>query len=362
MRAAVLYAFGRELAIEDLDLDPPKAGEVQIRMAASGVCRSDWHAVRGIHHHEVPIVLGHEGSAIVEAVGRGVEGLTPGDHVVCSWLPYCGACRRCAAGHPARCERLGPFDAGFLGDGTTRFHKGDLRIHHNVPSSFAERSVVPANTVFPVDPRIPLEQVALLGCAVMTGVGAVINTARVRPGDAVVVIGCGGVGLSAVQGARIAGAGRVVAVDVVPSKLELARELGATHAIVPDEDVETRILDATGGGADAAIEALGRPETIELATHVTAPGGKAVLVGMAPPQARASVDALTMVLEERSVMGSWYGSVVPPRDFPLLAGLVLRGELRLEPMIGRTVPLERINHALALFEGGEERRTVIVHR
>jgi S-(hydroxymethyl)glutathione dehydrogenase/alcohol dehydrogenase len=207
MRAAVLWGFG-DLRIERLELDPPRPGEVTLRMAASGVCRSDHHSVLGVHPHAMPIVLGHEGSAVVEAVGEGVANVRPGDHVVCSWLPACGDCRRCSAGRPVLCERLGAFDAGFLADGTTRFRTVDgTRIHHNVPSSFAERSVVPANTIFAVDPALPLEQVALLGCAVMTGVGAVMNTARVRPGDSVVVIGCGGVGLSAIQGARIAGAG-----------------------------------------------------------------------------------------------------------------------------------------------------------
>lgn len=361
MRAAVLYGFGEPLVVEDLELDPPKAGEVLVRMAASGVCRSDWHAMRGVHWHATPIVLGHEGSAVVEAVGPGVEGLEAGDHVVLSWLPYCGTCRRCASGHPARCERLGVFDAGFLADGTTRFSKGDLRIKHNVPSSFAERSVVPANTAVKVDPSIPLEEVALLGCAVMTGVGAVLNTARVEPGASVVVIGCGGVGQSVIQGARVAGASPIVAVDVVASKLQLAAELGATHIVSSREDVEDRVRAALDGGADFAFEALGRSETIELAMRVTGPGGTAVLVGMAPPEARVPLDALTMVYEERGVIGSWYGSSVPVRDFPLLSDLVRRGELRLEPMIGRRIALEDINEAFALFERGEEGRTVIVY-
>ncbi len=361
MRAAVLYACGEPLVVEELALDPRKAGEVLIRMAASGVCRSDWHAVRGVHSHATPIVLGHEGSAIVEEVGEGVESLAPGDHVALSWLPYCGTCPRCAAGHPARCERLEVFDQGYLADGTTRFSNGDLRIKHNVPSSFAERSVVPATTAVKVDASIPLEQVALLGCAVMTGVGAVLNTARVRAGETVVVIGCGGVGQSVIQGARIAGASSVVAVDVVPSKLELAKTLGATEAVLGGDGAEERVRDAVGGGADYAFEALGRAGTIELATRVTAPGGTAVLVGMAPPDVRVPLDALTMVRQERTVTGSWYGSTVPPRDFPLLARLVASGDLRLEPMIGRTMPLERINEALALFDRGEELRTVIVH-
>jgi Zn-dependent alcohol dehydrogenase len=253
----------------------------------------------------LPIVLGHEGSAVVEEVGEGVEGLLPGDHVVCSWLPYCGSCRRCAAGRPALCEGLGAFDAGFLADGTTRFHAGELRIHHNVPSSFAERSVIPANTAIRVDPSLPLEQVALLGCAVMTGVGAVRNTAGVRTGDSVVVVGCGGVGLSAIQGARIAGASPIVAVDVVPDKLELASELGASDVVLGGDGVEPRVRDAVGGGADHAFECLGRLETIELATRVVAPGGATVLVGMAAPGVQVALPALEITTKERTLTGSW---------------------------------------------------------
>ena len=353
MRAAVLWDVD-DLRIEELELDPPKAGEVAIRMAASGVCRSDYHAVHGVHLHAMPIVLGHEGSAVVEEVGEGVTELRPGDHVVCSWLPYCGSCRRCTSGRPAVCERLGVFDVGFLADGTTRFSTGDTRIHHNVPSSFAERSVVPANTVFPVDPALPLEQVALLGCAVMTGVGAVLNTAAVRPGDSVVVIGCGGVGLSAIQGARIAGAAPIVAVDVVGSKLQLAKELGATDTVLSGRDEEP-------AGFDHAFECLGRAETIEQAMRSVAPGGTVVLVGMARPEARVPLHALRTTVEEITVAGSWYGSVVPPRDFPLLAHLLRFGELRLEPLIARTIALDGIHEALARFEAGEETRSVIVY-
>jgi S-(hydroxymethyl)glutathione dehydrogenase/alcohol dehydrogenase len=354
MRAAVLWAFD-DLRIEELELDPPRAGEVTLTMAASGVCRSDHHSVSGVHPHTMPIVIGHEGSAVVEAVGDGVVNVVPGDHVVCSWLPYCGMCRRCAAGRPALCERQEAFDAGFLSDGTTRFHTADgTRISHNVPSSFAERSVVPANTVFPVDPALPLEQVALLGCAVMTGVGAVLNTAGVQPGDSAVVIGCGGVGLSAIQGARIAGAGTIVAVDVQPAKLELAKELGATDTVLSGRD-------EIPGGFHVAIECLGRPETIEQATRAIAPGGKAVLVGMAHPEARPGIDALSMTVQEKTVTGSWYGSVVPPRDFPMLAALLRRGELRLELLIARTIALEGIHEALARFGTGEETRSVIVY-
>jgi S-(hydroxymethyl)glutathione dehydrogenase/alcohol dehydrogenase len=360
-RAAVLFEYGKPLEIEELDLDPPNAGEVLIRMAASGICRSDWHEVQGIHPFDLPVVLGHEGSAIIEELGEGVEGLEPGDHVVCSWLPSCGECRRCRAGRPALCERLGVFDAGFLADGTTRFHRGDARVHHNVPSSFAELSVVPASTAIKVDPALPLEQVALLGCAVMTGVGAVRNTAGVLPGDSVVVIGCGAVGLSVIQGARIAGASPIVAVDVVPAKLELARSLGAGEFVLSGDDVEDRVRAATGGGPDYAFECLGRPQTIELATRVIAPGGTAVLIGMAAPDAHVHLRALDVTAHEKTVTGSWYGSVVPSRDFPMLADLLGRGELDLTPMIARTIRLDEINDALARFETGEETRSVIVY-
>ncbi len=353
MRAAVLWDVD-DLRLEELELDPPKAGEVRIRMAASGVCRSDYHAVHGVHRHAMPIVLGHEGSAIVEELGAGVTRLAPGDHVVCSWLPNCGSCRRCSAGRPVVCERLAMFDDGYLADGTTRFSTGGTRIHHNVPSSFAERSVVPATTLFPVDPALPLEQVALLGCAVMTGVGAVLNTAGVRPGDSVLVIGCGAVGLSAIQGARIAGASSIVAADVVEAKLELAEDLGATDTVLSGRD-------EMPGGFDHAIECVGRAETIEQALRAVAPGGTTVLVGMARPEVRAELDALTVTTQERAILGSWYGSVVPARDFPLLAHLLRFGELRLEPLIARTIALEQLPEALSRFERGEETRSVIVY-
>jgi S-(hydroxymethyl)glutathione dehydrogenase/alcohol dehydrogenase len=251
------------------------------------------------------------------------------------------------------------FDAGFLSDGTTPFHLQEAPIHINVPSSFAERSVVPASTAFKVDPVLPLEQVALLGCAVMTGVGAVRNTAGVRANESVVVIGCGAVGLSAIQGARIAGAAPIVAVDVVPHKLALATSLGAHETIRSGDDVAARVLAATGSGADYAFECLGRPATIELATEVLAPGGTAVLVGMAAPDADVHVPALEITTKEKTVRGSWYGSVVPDRDFPVLAGLLANGELDLSPLIARTISLDEINDALARFESGEETRSVI---
>jgi Zn-dependent alcohol dehydrogenase len=221
--------------------------------------------------------------------------------------------------------------------------------------------VIPASTAIRVDPALPLEQVALLGCAVMTGVGAVRNTAGVRAGESVVVIGCGGVGLSVIQGARIAGASPIVAVDVVPAKLELAAALGATDAVAGGDDVLDRIHTATAGGSDYAFECLGRPATIELAIRAIAPGGTAVLIGMASPDADVHLPALSVTTQERTVTGSWYGSAVPSRDLPMLADLLGRGELDLTSMVARTIALDEINDAMARFESGEEARSVIVY-
>lgn len=359
MRAAVLYGYDEPLVIEEVELDPPRQGEILVRMAASGICHSDLHALQGIHPPPLPIILGHEGAGIVEEVGPGVTHVQPGDHVILTWLPYCGRCRFCAQGAPNRCENVAWYDAT-MEDGTCRFHIGERRIHHYNTSSFAERSVVPAQTAIPVDPSLPLTELALMGCAVMTGVGAALNTAGIRPGQTAAVVGCGGVGLNVVQGCRIAGASRIIAVDVVPEKLELARELGATDAVDASASNATEAVRYLTGGVDFAFEAIGRPETIELALSLTGRGGHAILVGMAPPQARIPLDALTLTLEERAVRGCWYGSCVPLRDFPLLVGLYRSGELRLETMI-RPCRLEDVNDAFDRMRAGHGARSLIVY-
>ncbi len=362
MRAAVLYEHDTPLRVEEVEVDPPKGGEVLVRMAASGVCHSDLHMLKGIHPAPLPAILGHEGAGVVEEAGPGVTNVKPGDHVILSWLPYCGHCRMCASGRPNVCVNVAWSESGTMADGTVRFHRGGERIHHYIAtSSFAELSVVPAQCAIPVDPALPLTELSLMGCAVATGVGAVLNTARVRPGETVAVVGCGGVGLNCVQGAAIANAGTIIAIDTEPGKLNLARELGATHAVDASEgSVAGAVEDLTAGGVDHAFEAIGNPATIELAIGLVGRGGQAVLIGMAPPDARVSFDALNATFEEISIRGCWYGSVRPPVDFPLLVDLYQSGKLRLDTMI-RTCSLEEVNDAFRALEAGEVARSVIVH-
>jgi S-(hydroxymethyl)glutathione dehydrogenase / alcohol dehydrogenase len=362
MKAAVLYEFNSPLRIEAIETDPPRRGEVLVRFAASGVCHSDWHTIQGIHPLPLPVILGHEGAGVVEQVGEGVDRVTPGDHVVLSWLPYCGQCRFCTSGRPNLCDDLAWSDAGTMRDGGIRFHRNGQRIHHNTASSFAERAVVPEQTLIPVDPSLSLIELALLGCAVMTGVGAVLNTARVRPGDTTAVIGCGGVGLNVVQGAAIAGAKTIVAIDVLDAKLDLARSLGATDTINVSHHAAAEALEQiVPGGVDYCFEALGQPQTIETAIGLVGKGGTAVLVGMAPPDARIPIDALAMTYQERAIKGCWYGSCRPPVDFPMLIDLYRRGKLRLDPLVSHTCGLDEINDAFERMERGEVARTVIVY-
>jgi S-(hydroxymethyl)glutathione dehydrogenase/alcohol dehydrogenase len=360
MRASVLFEQGQPLRVEEVELEAPRVGEVLVRMAASGVCRSDLHTVNGTLQWALPVVLGHEGTGVVEEVGPGVTHVAPGDQVVLSWLPYCGRCRFCAQGRPNLCEDQDWSNAGTMIDGTTRLSRNGVTIYHYNTSSFAERAVVPAQTAIPVDPSLPAAELALLGCAVMTGVGAVLNTAKVRPGETVAVVGCGGVGLNVVQGAAIANAGAIVAIDVVPGKLELARSLGATHAVDGSAgEVIASVHGILGRGADHVFEAIGRTETIELAIQLVGRGGQAILVGLAPPEAAVRFDALTTTFEERSIRGSWYGGCRPLVDFPFLFDLYRDGKLRLDPLVS-PCSLAEINEAFAAMETGEVARKVIV--
>ena len=358
MRAAVLWATGAPLVVEDVELAPPRAGEVLVRLAASGVCHSDLHTVQGVHPWPLPAVLGHEGAGVVEEVGEDVDGIAPGDHVALSWIPFCGACRFCLRGRPNLCVGAPWSEQGVMADGTTRLSVGGRPVHHYTSTTFAECTVVPAASVFQVPRELPLVELSLLGCAAMTGLGAVLNTAGVRPGESVAVVGCGGVGLFALQAARIAGAATILAVDRVSSKLSLGLELGATHAAEP-ADAAAAAAELTGDGFDHVIEAVGRSESIGLALELTGRGGQTVLVGMAAPEARVTVEPLALTVEERAVRGSWYGSVVPSRDVPRTLELLRSGDLRFDALVTRCT-LEDVNAALEAMERGDGARSVIV--
>lgn len=367
VRAAVLTGLDEALVLhDDVEVEDPRQGEIRVRVAACGVCRSDLSMQDGTLPVPMPVVLGHEASAVVEAVGPGVDAFAPGDHVVASWIPQCGECFFCRRGQPELCQASDTvLLAGGLLDGTPRLRlDGGPLFQMCGTGMFSEVTVIPACAAVRIPEDLPLDVAALLGCAVLTGVGAVLNTADVRPGDSVAVVGCGGVGLNVIQGARIAGAEPIVAIDVNPAKLALARSLGAT-ATVDASTVEpvNAVRDLTGQrGADVAFEALGQGRTIEQVLDMTRRGGQAVLVGIPRMDVILSVPAmLGFVLSERTVKGCWYGSSDIRRDVPRLVELYRDGRLRLDELISRRIELAQVNEALSALRSGELARSVIVY-
>ncbi len=364
MKAAVLRQTGAPLQIEQLVLDPPRAGEVRVRIEAAGVCHSDYHYMKGDLAHPLPVVLGHEGAGIVEEVGAGVTSVAPGDHVVLLWRTSCGRCEFCNRGKPALCSLgAGIRASGMLMDGTSRLHasSGEEMHHFLGVSCFAEEAVCPEAAVLKIPHDVPLPIAALAGCSVMTGVGAVINTARVEPGSSVLVIGAGGVGLSVVMGAVLAGAGQIIAADLAEPKLELARSFGATHVVnAASEDVVKTVRGLTGEGVDYSFEVIGNVETMAQAVRALRRAGVATLVGIAQVGATFSVNALDLVLQEKSIRGSIYGSTRPAADFPRLFELYKSGRLPLDRLLTRRYPLEEINEAYQAMLGGEVARSVVI--
>jgi S-(hydroxymethyl)glutathione dehydrogenase/alcohol dehydrogenase len=361
MRAAVLYEVGRPLQIEEVELAGPGPHEVLVRIVASGVCHSDLHVVEGVLPHPMPVVLGHEAAGIVEEVGPGVTSLRPGDHVVISVVPVCGRCRFCLRGRTNLCTgiRTAP---GVMADGTRRLRRGDVEINHfSLISSFAEYVVAHEGAAIKVREDAPLEKVCLVGCGVLTGVGAALNRARVEPGSSCVVVGCGGVGLSVIQGCVLAGATTIVAIDIVASKLEAARRLGATHTVdASREDAVAIVREVTQGGADYAFEVVGKQESAELALSCLARGGTLVLVGVGPREARLSIPITLTVLNERAVLGCDYGSARQWRDIPLLVDLYMAGRLRLDELVSGVYALDDVNQALDDLKTGKAIRPVLV--
>ncbi|MFF2086142.1 zinc-binding dehydrogenase [Nocardia sp. NPDC058176] len=364
IRAVVLDEDGK-IALESVDLAPPGSGEVQVRIVAAGVCHSDLHVTTGAWQVPRPLVLGHEGSGIVTAIGEGVDELEIGDHVVLSWVPGCGHCRTCRAGRPAQCSLVASTVApgGVLYDGTTRLSNAQGHIHHYLGvSSFAEEVVVPVSGAIKVRHDAPLEDMAIIGCAIATGVGAVRNTAAVRPESTVAVIGCGGVGLACIQGARLAGAARIVAVDVVADKLELAITLGATDTVdataVPDVVAALRSVEPDG--YDYIFDAIGKIRTTEQAIAGLGLGGAAVIVGLPAQGEHATFDPLALAEADQRILGCNYGSSIPHRDIPELVDEVMAGRLDLASMISARRPLSEAADALADLAAGQALRQLLL--
>jgi S-(hydroxymethyl)glutathione dehydrogenase/alcohol dehydrogenase len=361
MRAAVLHEPGAPVTVEEVELEAPHEDEVLVRVAAAGVCRSDLHFAEGeLGDGRWPMVLGHEGAGVVEEVGARVTHVAPGDRVAFCFVPSCGTCRPCHAGRPNLCERAARAALrGTLLDGTSRLRFDGATLQHCLLTScFAERAVVAGAGAIPLPESVPLWQAALLGCGVITGVGAVRNTARVRIGESVCVVGCGGVGLQVIAGARLAGATPIVAVDRDPAKLELALRRGATHAVDAAEGGRA-IRRLTGGGVDHAFEVVGIPETIRLAWDTLRPGGTAVVVGLAPKGVDVSLPAIEF-LSEKSILGCYYGSANVAVELPELVQLVLDGRLELGDVVSHFTDLDGVEAALQRLRAGEGARTIVV--
>ncbi|HEX2047814.1 MAG TPA: Zn-dependent alcohol dehydrogenase [Acidimicrobiales bacterium] len=366
-RAAVLHGVGQPFTIrDDVEVGRPQAGELRVRVAACGVCRSDLSMQDGTMPVPMPVVLGHEAAAVVEEVGEGVSALAPGDHVVVSWVPQCGECFFCRRGQPQLCQASDAvLLAGGLLDGSPRLRLDDAPLFQMCGTgAFSEETVISACSAVRIPTDIPLDVAALLGCAVLTGVGAALNTATIGPEDTVAVIGCGGVGLNVVQGARIAGAAEVVAVDVHPAKLATAEAFGATATVdAGTADPADAVRDLTGQrGADVVFEVLGQAPTIDQAVAMTRRGGQTILVGIPRLDVVLELPAmLALVIAERTIKGCWYGSSDIRRDIPRLVGFYREGRLKLDELVSQRIGLDDVNQAMAAMKAGALTRSVIVY-
>ena len=357
MKAAVLREVNRPLEVEDVDIADPGPREVVVRTGASGVCHSDLHFVEGLYATRFPVVLGHEAAGTVEAVGELVDYVKPGDRVICCLSVFCGHCERCTEGRTVLCSRAGLTRGP---DETPRLISGDEAVTQFANlGSFAELMLVHENSLVKIDRDIPFEQLALIGCGATTGLGAALNTAAVRPGSTVAVIGCGGVGLNAIQGAALAGALRVIAIDAVETKLTLAREFGATDVIdASSGDVAARVRDLTGGGVDYSFEAIGKKETAEQAFEMLRNGGTATIIGMIPQGTKIELDGPSFLREKR-IQGSSMGSNHFRTDMPRYVEFYLQGRLKLDELVTQRLQLDQVNKAFADMKEGSVARSVI---
>ena len=363
MGAARPYADSAPLAIEELDLEGPGEDEVLVEVAAAGLCHSDLSVIDGARPRPTPMAIGHEAAGVVSEVGKGVDDLKPGDHVVMIFVPACGHCIPCAEGRPALCEPGAKANAeGALLSGARRLSKGGQPVNHHMGvAAFSERTVVSRRSLVKIDPALPLEEAALFGCAVMTGVGAVVNTGRVQAGQSVAVIGLGGVGFNSLLAALMVGAERVVAIDLLDSKLDLARQLGATDAFnAGSEDCAEQVKEATGGGVDFAFEMAGSVPALDLAYRITKRGGSTITAGLAHPEKKLELQAVSLVAEERTLKGSYIGSCVPQRDIPRYIGLFNRGRLPVDRLMSERLSFDQLNAGFdRLAEGNTVRQLLI---
>jgi S-(hydroxymethyl)glutathione dehydrogenase/alcohol dehydrogenase len=358
MRAAVLHEVGKPLVVEDVQLDDPGPREVLVRTVAAGVCHSDYHYMNGSWAGDLPVALGHEASGIVEKVGRDVTYLAPGDHVISCLSVFCGNCRNCLAGKPYTCDDTDSLERQAGENPRLSLNGRAVRQGFGL-AAFAEQMLLHENALVKIRSDMPLDRAALIGCAVTTGVGAVIHTSAVEPGSTVAVIGCGGVGLSAIAGAALAGASRIIAIDIHDHKLELAKQFGATEGVnASGADPVEAVLEMTGGGIDYSFEALGLKKTCEQAFAMIRPSGTACVIGMVPQGEMLEIDAAALI-GDRRLIGSDMGSNAFRIDIPNFVDFYLNGKLNLDAMISQRVPLERINEAYADMLAGSVARTVI---
>ena len=371
IRAAVLnhmgvkppYAQTKPLSIQTVELDPPGRGEVLVKIGAAGLCHSDLSVINGDRPRPTPMALGHEAAGVIEELGEDVSDLAVGDHVVMVFMPSCGHCMPCAEGRPALCEPGAVANgAGTLLSGARRLHCDGVDVNHHLGvSAFAEYAVMSRRSVIKIDPALPLHEAALFGCAVLTGVGAVVNTARLQPGQTAAVIGLGGVGLASVLGAVASGARQIVAIDLADDKLGLARQLGATDTVnARADDAAEQIRALTGGGVDVAFEMAGSASAMELAYKITRRGGMTVTAGLPPPNATLALPLVNLVAEERTVMGSYIGSCVPTRDIPRYVGLYQRGRLPVDRLMSGLLTLDEINEGFDRLHEGKAVRQIVV--
>lgn len=360
MRAAVLETHGQPLNVCEVDIAPPREHEVLVAIKATGVCHSDLSVAQGKLPLPPPAVLGHEGAGIVEDVGSAVTKVRPGDHVVVMWTPMCGDCFYCRRGQPQLCDATRGL--GMMDDGTSRLSREGKLVYHGLnAATFAERTILRDHAVVKIAEDIPLEVAAVVGCGVLTGVGAAIYTAKVRPGDIVAVLGCGGVGINVIQGARLAGADKIIAIDTVQPKLEMAQRFGATHLV--DASTENAVANvaelSAGRGADHAFEVVGNATLQRQVFDMTRAGGQSIFVGVAGFTEQVSLPSTFLTLREKKVLGCYYGSCDPKRDIPMILDLWKAGKLDLEGLISQTLPLDEVNQAFEDMESGKVIRTVL---